>query len=70
MMIISPVIIKYTIDDEASNIVSMDIETALEVIGLDTPNDLELNYAGRLIPPRASLASRSPSASLRTFGEA
>jgi len=40
---------------------SMNIDAALVLMGLDTPNDLELNCAGRLIPPQASLASRSPS---------
>jgi len=49
MMIISPAIVKHTICGEASNIVSMKIDATLEFIGLDTPNDLELDYAGRLI---------------------
>jgi hypothetical protein len=49
MMIKSPAIVKHTIGGGTSNIVSMDMEAALELIGLDTPNDLELDYAGRLI---------------------
>ena len=54
MMIISPVIVKHAIGGDISNIVSMDIKAAMEITDLDTLNDLELNHAGRLVPPRVS----------------